>query len=149
MGAMRALWSDAPASFAGRHVGFDRVHLAPQPNRPIPIVLGGNSEPVVDRAARIADGWFPFTISPEEFATSADKLRAIAAEHGRDPAAIRLSVWPGSYDWARQDDAAFVRQYVDAGATRVIVHAAVSSPAELPQFTDQLTRYQEEVIARL
>ena len=120
IGAMRALWTDAPATFHGEHVNFDRVYSSPQPVRgTVPIVLGGNSAPALERAARIADGWYPYTIAPDEFETSAARLRELAIAAGRDPDEIEITVWPGSFDMPRERDLEFVRRYVAAGATRL------------------------------
>ncbi|MFN8026073.1 MAG: LLM class F420-dependent oxidoreductase [Acidimicrobiia bacterium] len=148
MGAMRALWTEAPASFAGEHFSFERVYSTPRPARgAVPIVLGGNSDAALDRAARIGDGWFPFTISPDEFAAKAARVREIAAAHGRDPAAVEISAWPGSFDPAAEMDVDFLRRYVDAGATRIMVSRycvpdANGDPhAGLPQLRLQLEEF--------
>jgi hypothetical protein len=69
--AMRALWTDSPATFHGEHVAFDRVFSNPQPTRGrVPILLGGNSAAAIDRVGRIGDGWLPFTIGPDKIASS-------------------------------------------------------------------------------
>src|SRR5688572_965285 len=63
IGAMRALWRDEPATFVGETVSFEKVHCLPRPEAgTIPIVLGGNSTPAIERAARVGDGWFPYTV---------------------------------------------------------------------------------------
>src|SRR6516165_9247442 len=57
---LRAIWT-AP----GRHVEFhgeywDIPPMDPEPRpvqQPIPILIGGHSEPAIDRAARLGDGW--------------------------------------------------------------------------------------------
>ena len=77
--AMRALWAGGPATYHGRYVSFERVHLTPAPTRgAVPILLGGNSAPAVRRAGRLAEGWFPYTLGPAELAERADLLRAAA-----------------------------------------------------------------------
>ena len=82
--AMRALWADSPATFEGRFTSFRAVHSEPHPiNGTVPIVLGGNTDAAVTRAARVADGWFPYAISAEEFAQQADVFRAAAVDAGR------------------------------------------------------------------
>ncbi|EFG75745.1 putative F420-dependent oxidoreductase, Rv2161c family [Mycobacterium parascrofulaceum ATCC BAA-614] len=52
--AMRALWRDDVASFAGDFVRFDSIRVNPKPvrDRGIPIVVGGNSD-------RRCGGWRP------------------------------------------------------------------------------------------
>ncbi len=78
IGAMRALWADSPATFEGRFTSFRAVHSEPHPiNGTVPIVLGGNTDAAVTRAARVADGWFPYAISADEFAQQADVFRAV------------------------------------------------------------------------
>jgi probable F420-dependent oxidoreductase len=148
--AMRALWADSPASFAGTHFSFDRVFSCPQPERgSVPILLGGNSPPVVDRVGRIGDGWFPFTVGPDELAESAARMRRIAAGAGRDPDEIEISAWPGSHDPGSEEDVDYVRRFVDAGASRVLLRSRISSPDGLPALREHLERYTEDVLAKL
>ena len=119
---MRALWRDEPATYHGETVSFDRVHCTPRPAAgSIPIVVGGNSAPAVERAGRTADGWFPYTVTPEELATKAVDVARAADDTGRSIDDITISVWPGSADAAREFDAAWVKQFVDVGARRQIV----------------------------
>ena len=56
---------------------------------------------------------------------------AVAPPEDADPAAERSLPW--------------VRRYVDAGATRLVLHAGIKSPDELHLLRDQLNRYQDEV----
>jgi probable F420-dependent oxidoreductase len=150
VGAMRALWADAPATFHGEHVNFDRVYSSPQPARGVvPIVLGGNSAPAVERVARIADGWYPYTISPEEFEVSADRLRGLAAAAGRDPEEIDITVWPGSFDAAAERDLDFVRRYVAAGARRLFFIPFAAPGQGLAAVREQILTYREEVLDKL
>jgi probable F420-dependent oxidoreductase len=148
--AMRALWADRPATHHGRYFDFEKVHSLPSPtNGAIPIVLGGHSEAAVRRAGRIGDGWFPFTISAEEFAEQADLIRQVAGEAGRDPGAVTLSAWPGSADPSRELELDWVRRFVDAGASRLVTRTVIDKPDQLPEMREQLERYREAVIDRL
>ncbi|MCU1485774.1 MAG: class F420-dependent oxidoreductase [Actinomycetia bacterium] len=149
IGAMRALWRDRPASYAGETVSFGRLHSLPQPAAGrVPIVLGGNSDAAVDRAGRLADGWFPYTIGPDDLAVQAARLAAAATAAGRRPGDVPITVWPGSNDPARELDVDWVRRFVDAGATRLVVRPRVTTAdlAAVPTFVE---RYREDVLARL
>ncbi len=147
---MRELWRHAPASYHGETVSFDRLHLAPLPaTGPVPIVLGGHSDAAVRRAGRIADGWFPYTIGPDDFARQADLLRVAAQDAGRDPADIEVTVWPGSRDADREFDPAFVARYVRAGASRVLVNFGMREPADLDGLPARIAWYEDEVLAQL
>jgi len=108
--AMRTLWRDDVASYSGEYVSFDRVRVNPKPHgRAIPIVLGGNSDSALRRAAEWGDGWYGFNLADvEEAAYRASKLRAMCREVGRDPADLRLAVAlqdPVPSDAARLADA--------------------------------------------
>ena len=150
IGAMRALWRDRPASFAGETVAFHRVHSLPQPpGNAVPIVLGGNSEAAVDRAGRLADGWFPYTVGPDELATGAARLAAAAAGAGRSAADVPITVWPGSADPRREQDVDWVRRFVDAGATRLVLRPPIGTRDDLTTLPAFVDRYRAEVLDRL
>jgi len=58
--AMREIWTRDEATFHGRFVNFDRIWSWPKPVQdPMPILIGGNSEGVEQRARRIGTGWAP------------------------------------------------------------------------------------------
>src|SRR3954464_911150 len=61
LGGMKAMWTQDEASYHGRYVDFDRIWSWPKPaQRPHPpILVGGNGEGVIDRAAAFGDVWFP------------------------------------------------------------------------------------------
>jgi probable F420-dependent oxidoreductase len=148
--AMRALWTEAPATFRGEHVSFERVYSSPQPARgAVPIVLGGNSAPAVERAGRIGDGWYPYTIGPDEFEASAARLRQVAVDAGRDPEAVEITVWPGSHDAASEFDVDYVRRFVDGGARRLLITPHVGRDREFASLREQILSYREQVVDKL
>ena len=59
--AMKAIWAQDEASYAGQHVTFDRIWSWPKPaQRPHPPVLvGGNGPGVLERVLAFGDAWFP------------------------------------------------------------------------------------------
>jgi len=85
--AMRALWAGRgePVSFAGRHVAFDDVRLAPPPIAPTgpPIWLAGGGEKAERRAGALGDGWLPYLPSAERYAEAWARVQAGAADAGR------------------------------------------------------------------
>jgi probable F420-dependent oxidoreductase len=57
---MRALWTKELVTLGGRHHRISDAGLNPLPvQRPIPVWMGGESEVVQRRTARVADGWMP------------------------------------------------------------------------------------------
>ena len=54
---LRAAWAGGEVSSAGPHHPFAPVVVTPRPVT-VPLILGGNTEPALRRAARDGDGWF-------------------------------------------------------------------------------------------
>jgi probable F420-dependent oxidoreductase len=93
--AMRTLWRDDVASFAGELVSFDAIRVNPKPvrDRRIPVVLGGNSDAALRRAAAWGDGWYGFNLDGiDAVRDRVGMLRALCAEAGRAPAELRVAV---------------------------------------------------------
>src|SRR5204862_4672794 len=56
---IRGLWTEREPSFHGQHFDFDPVYFEPKPTSSPhpPIMLGGESDNALSRAARLGDGW--------------------------------------------------------------------------------------------
>lgn len=141
--AMRALWSQQPASFHGEHVDFDDCILLPAPVAgTIPVHVGGHTEVSARRAGRLGDGFFPGKGSHEELAHLFDIVRRSAEEHGRDPEAIELtSAGRGAVGSRAAEE---VELLAVMGVDRVILPGFLfwNEPEEA------LARYGDEVISQ-
>jgi probable F420-dependent oxidoreductase len=84
---MRLLFrASGPTSFAGEFVRFSDVHFGPAPTLPPPLLVGGNADRAIDRAARLGDGWHPLFPSPERYAIARERIIRRRAELGNsDP----------------------------------------------------------------
>jgi probable F420-dependent oxidoreductase len=72
-----------PFEHAGRHFQFGRLQVSAEPIR-TPIILGGNSDRALQRAAVDADGWFASgTPSFDEAVRLRDRLEHLRREQGR------------------------------------------------------------------
>jgi len=69
--------------YHGKHYDFDRLVVRPVPTQPVPIYVGGLSEPGLKRAARLADGWISVANTLEEIAGVVPRLAELRAEYGR------------------------------------------------------------------
>lgn len=140
--AMRALWEQEVASYAGRHVSFENVRCDPSPARgTIPLHIGGASDAAVRRAARYGDGYFPW-VGPgldlhDTLARVIAGVRTEAERLGRDPDSIEMTV-----GGARSVDEA--ERLAKLGVDRLVV--AVRSK-ELDAVRDELAAFGAEVIA--
>ena len=83
IGLLRRLFSEPVVDFSGRFDRIDRAALVPRPAHPIPIWLGGSSEPAYDRAARLADGSVFIGSDISHSIEAWNRLRERVRSHGR------------------------------------------------------------------
>lgn len=90
---LRALWTQQRVTFAGRWFRLTDAAFFPKPvQRPHPpIWIGGASPAALRRVARAGDGWIAVPRSPGALAADVATIRRLAAEAGRDPAAIGVA----------------------------------------------------------
>jgi probable F420-dependent oxidoreductase len=144
IGAMRALWSQECGSYAGSTTNFERCYLRPQPPQgTIPIHIGGHSQIAARRAGRLGDGFFPFGVGRHEVPALLETVRQVAAEAGRDPSAIEVTMDSFVTNGAEALDD--VKALAAVGASRVLIPAGMFGSDPAPA----LRRYAEDVIARV
>jgi probable F420-dependent oxidoreductase len=121
--ACRILWREAPASFHGKWINFDRLHSRPFPLQPggVPIWLGvPPTDRNLRRVAELGDGWLPMEPDPAVLAAQIRDLRARLAALGRDPASVKILGRP----WPEEPDLdatlAQVPAFVEAGADTIV-----------------------------
>ena len=93
---IRKLWRENDVSYAGAFASFEHVTVEPKPAQSggVPIWLASNNiEPGLKRVARMADGWLNNITDARIYEECLEKIRAYAAEAGRDPQVIE----PGLY----------------------------------------------------
>ncbi|MFQ5875135.1 MAG: LLM class F420-dependent oxidoreductase [Dehalococcoidia bacterium] len=89
---LRALWTKEVVDFKGRWHRIPSAGLNPLPvQRPIPIWVGGDAEPVLKRTGRMGDGWMPLDKPHERTKAAVERVRNYAREAGRDPSSIAIA----------------------------------------------------------
>lgn len=88
---LRALWTQETVSFSGRWHRITSAGINPLPvQRPIPIWFGGGAEAVIQRIARLGDGWFPQLRPDDRARVVLERFHGLVREAGRDPKAIGI-----------------------------------------------------------
>lgn len=148
---MRVLWRDDPASYAGKYYKFERLFSDTKPKQEggVPIIIGGSTTAAAKRAGRLGDGFYPYVISPDEFALRIAEMRAAAVEAGRDPDAIELTVWPGSYRHGSALDLGLATAYAEIGVTRLTIAAYESGASDIDGMRAFVRQYREQIIEKL
>ena len=126
---MRRLWSGDLVTYSGRFHRLQGVNIVPPPvQRPIPIWLGGSSDAVIKRAARIADGWMPIIAPDEQAAAKLTQLRDELRNHGRDPARFGIEGWLRMQEADPQKWAAAAEGWRKLGADYVMLYPMFRTP---------------------
>ena len=87
---IRALWTDAPANFAGKHYRLQDAYGEPRPEPLSPIMVGGGGERyTLGVVARQADWWNDVYRTPETLRHKLDILSRHCEDEGRDFGRIR------------------------------------------------------------
>ena len=88
---VKGLGSGQPMDFRGQHFDLGGVSMKPRPVQAggVPLLLAchwrAQRDVQFQRAARLGDGLISISDTPEEYAQVVKRVRAIAAELGRDP----------------------------------------------------------------
>lgn len=80
---MRALWSEPSLQFDGRFHRVDRAGINPRLDAPVPLWFGGSAPALLERAARLGDGWMPLG-TPKREAPHLESLRGYLKQEGRE-----------------------------------------------------------------
>jgi probable F420-dependent oxidoreductase len=153
IGACRALWASAPASFHSPTVNFSGMHCSPRPatGERIPVWFAGKFTPrLVRRVVALGDGWMPYSgyrMTLAEKAVAATELRLAFAAAGRDPAELQLADTIGPVDGSIARSLEQVPGLAAAGFNiiRVPLRRFVKSPAAIPAAIEEIAgRFSEQ-----
>ena len=142
--AMVAIWTEDTAEYHGELVDFDPIQAWPKPvQRPHPrIHVGGAAPSALQRVIRYGDGWIPMTGRGEgELVDHVRELRRLAADAGRDPDALEVTVCGAPQDRATLDG------YIEAGVDRVLFVLPSKGRDEILSRLDRLAPVLEQVAA--
>jgi len=146
---IRGLTAGGFYEFHGTHYDLDPIKICPVPTEPVPILIGGHSEPALRRAARAADGWMHAGGDPEAFTTMLARIMELRREYGREKTPFEVHAI--SMDAYTVDG---VRRLEDAGVTDAIVgfrnaYAVEPDTQTLTEKTDALRWFADEIIAKV
>ncbi len=120
---MRMLWTQKSVSYQGKWHSIPGAGINPLPiQRPIPIWIGGSTDPAFKRIGKMGDGWMPQFRPDAAGEQKVEAVRSYTREAGRDPdklgmeARLSLGMTPRS-EW-RSD----IERWQQLGATHISIN---------------------------
>jgi probable F420-dependent oxidoreductase len=147
--AMRCVWGDG-RRYSAEFVNFDGALSYPKPVKGValPIMVGGQTEAALKRAASYGNGWCGFNLTPQETAQAIKRLRELLDASGRGSVGFEFSVSPTAD--ATPDD---LSRYRDAGVDELyltpVFQRPVASEADIVRLTEELARTWVEPALKL
>jgi probable F420-dependent oxidoreductase len=133
--AMKAIWTKSKPEFHGKFVDFPPMMTWPKPvQKPHPPVIVGGAFPYgARRAIAFGDGWVPHSRRPAygDVLPLLPEFRKLAAEAGRDPAAIPVTIF------GAPEDAGAIERYRDAGVARIVFNLPPAKADEVLPVLDR------------
>ncbi|TDC87901.1 TIGR03619 family F420-dependent LLM class oxidoreductase [Saccharopolyspora aridisoli] len=80
---IRLVLGGGMVEYHGKFFDFDKLQVSPAPSEPMPIYVGGHTEPALKRAARVGDGWASAMMELSELRETIDKLGELRASYDR------------------------------------------------------------------
>jgi probable F420-dependent oxidoreductase len=120
----KRLWTEPEIAHDGEFFRFDAVAFEPKPvQQPWPpILIGGESQAALRRAARAGEGWIGMGHTFETATPQIERLHELRREYGRDDAAFQVCLG-GAVEGI--DD---LKRWEQLGVTRLIVSPWRRSP---------------------
>jgi len=143
---IRKLWAGGMVEHHGEFYDFDRLQMSPALDAPVPVLVGGLSEPALRRAAR-NDGWISDLHTTDELREIVSRIRAHRRKLGREDAPLQIV--------AACKDAVDVdgyRRLEEVGVTHIQTMPWLFyglSGDVLEQKQEGLRRFADDVIARM
>lgn len=135
---IRGLCAGGYFSYDGEIFQVPSIKICPVPTKPIPILIGGHSEPALRRAARMGDGWIHAGGDGKELEQMLTRLAGFRKEYGRENEPFELHVF--SAEGYTPDG---VKRLEDLGITDLLIGFRNSYT------TEQDTQPLEEKLAAL
>ena len=120
--AMRRIWTEEEARYAGEYVRFDPIWQWPKPRQQPhpPVLVGGEGPHVLERVFDYGDGWLPNHHPGVEARMT--ELQRLAAERGRSRIPVTV--------YATPPDPVQIGQLAESGAIRCVFNLKAGDRGE-------------------
>ena len=142
---MRRLWTEPSFELHGEFHTIDRAGINPLPPAPIPLWFGGGADIVLDRCARLGDGWVPLGSPNDASRERLDRIRATRSAAGlaMDGFAVQAQAQYAGGDPDRWRTHA--ERWRDLGATHLAIATHNAGPTDVDGHLARVAEYLQAV----
>ena len=142
---MRKLWSEDSLDYTGDYHRIDKASINPRPSQPIPVWFGGSAPALLDRVARLGDGWIPLMGANDKAQACIDTIKATreAAGLSFDNFGIQAQAQyaGGSAErWQKHAQA-----WQDMGCTHIAIATHNAGPTDVDGHLSRIREYQDAI----
>jgi probable F420-dependent oxidoreductase len=147
---LRQLWTQELVTYEGQYHRVSDAGLNPMPvQRPIPIWFGGMADVVLERMAKLGDGWMPATVPIDQVRSYVAKLRDYLAQAGRKSEDFGIDIRVNLARLSPVEQVDYVAQWRELGATHVAVNTMGMGLTSLQAHYDAGAEALERLQAKL
>lgn len=132
-------------SYQGEFYEFGNVKMAPIPSEPIPILVGGHSNPALRRAARAGDGWVSANSDYDALKELIPKLQEFREQFETADKPFQIHAFD-----TELGGVAGVERLVELGVTDIVTIPwnVFEPPETIDEKLEAIQRFGDQVIAR-
>lgn len=153
--ALPVLWRGGWVSWSGKYYQVPELMLEPHPQKPVPVMCGGESEAALRRAARLCDGWVGNAYTWEDAVQKVTTLNSMRQEYGREnePFEIMLAIrdLPSVEMFRRAEDigvtAVMCSPWAMADDVATGAHDGFKLAAD--RYREPIERFAENILAKI
>ena len=135
IGVMKTLWCDELSSFDGKYYSFEAAYQNPKPIQSPhpPLIFGGESDPALNRVAKLGQGWYAYNMTPETLAKGLESLKPKLEAEGRSISDISVFISPTP----KHINTESFKQFEALGADQVLLPLFASNTTKLKEKADR------------
>jgi|SRR5579872_1557459 len=81
---VRRLLNESDVNYREDRIELEHATMLPKSSIPVPMLMGGYNNKVLDRTGRLSDGWVSYYYTPDDYQDSWNKIALSAKNAGRD-----------------------------------------------------------------
>ena len=142
---LRRLWSEDVITFQGEFHSVTAAGINPRPARPIPIWFGGSAPALLERCARLGDGWIPLMGPNDAAKASIDTIRRHREAAGLSMDDFGIQAQAQSRGGNPQRWRAHADNWRELGATHLAIATHNAGPTDVDGHLARVQEYLKAV----